>query len=351
MKVKFLLISFFFICFSSLFAQKEFAFRDSLVAPGTTAHYLLPISAGTDSTFIPISIFHGSEEGPVLGITAGVHGYEYPPIMAGQALIKEIDPAELKGTVILVQIANVESFLGRSPFVNPLDGKNLNRVFPGNKEGSLTERIAHVITTEVISRSDFFLDMHGGDASEDLKPYVAYYQNDFKPEASSQGMNMALSMGFDHIIKFKSTGKDYMKEDQPSLYCSAEAFKRGIPSIDIECGKLGRAEPLLIQKITQSVLHLLAHLGMTEEASPPIKPHIIVEERTSLSSPHTGIFYSEKRSGLFVSKGMEIGYITDFFGKTLEKVIAPESGVILYMLGTPPVNTGETLVVIGKVNP
>ncbi|MEL6191346.1 MAG: succinylglutamate desuccinylase/aspartoacylase family protein [Bacteroidota bacterium] len=310
---------------------------------------MVPITHGSDSTFIPISIFHGSKEGPVLGITAGVHGYEYPPIMASQELIHQIDPTKLAGTIILVQIANLESFLGRSPFVNPKDGINLNRAFPGDPEGSLTFRIADFISTEVISKCDFFLDMHGGDASEDLMSYIAYYQHDEMEEISKQGRDLAMNMGFDHVVIFQTTEKDYMKEGYPSLYCSAEAFKQGIPSVDIECGKLGEADKDLSLNISQAVRSMLARLEMYEgEVLTPAKSFICTD-RFYQSSKYSGIFYPLKESGDYIAKGMKLGYITDFFGNTLEEVFAENSGVILYMIGTPPINEGETLVAIGKM--
>lgn len=341
----------FYLLFMSFlsYSQNTFPFYQKTCEPGTINHLMIPISDGTDSTFIPISIFQGSKEGPVLGITAGVHGYEYPPIMAAQELVHEIDPQILTGTVILVQIANLESFLGRSPFVNPKDGKNLNRVFPGDPNGSLTDRIAAFISEEVISKCDLFLDMHAGDSPEDLMPYIAYYQHDDFPDISEKGRDMAMNMGFDHVIVFQTTGKDYMKEGMPSLYCSAQAFKIGIPSVDIECGKLGMAEEELSHKVTMGVMSLLAYLGMQEgEVLRPSKA-FICKERFYQSSPTQGIFYPLKKSGDFVAKGMQLGYITDFFGNTLTKIFAEQSGLILYILGTPPVKEGETLVSIGKL--
>ena len=142
-----------------LFAQRGFVFQDQPVAPGTRTTFQLKVRHGSDSTLVPISVFHGSQPGPVLGITAGVHGYEYAPILASQRVVQRIDPKQLSGTIVLVHIANIPAFLGRSPYVNPQDGKNLNRVFPGQEEGSITERIAFLITQQVIARADYFLDM------------------------------------------------------------------------------------------------------------------------------------------------------------------------------------------------
>jgi predicted deacylase len=330
--------------------QRAFEFNKEAIEPGTMKHFLIPIADDQHQTQLPVTVFHGQHIGPVLGITAGVHGYEYAPIMAGQELIRSIDPQQLSGTVILVQIANLESFLGRSPYVNPLDKKNLNRSFPGNAEGTVTERLADFITQQVIPRCNFFLDMHSGDAPEDLMPYSAYYQHHKFPTISHQAKLMAQSMGFDHIVVFKTTEKDYMKENQPSLYCSAQAFKMGIPSADIECGKLGLVEPDLINKIVSAVQSLLKHLRMSDGVIELNTDALLIADRSYISSDQSGVFYPLKSSGDYITKGTKIGYITDFFNRPLDEIYAPNDGIILYMLGTPPVNKGETLVTIGRVD-
>lgn len=344
-------LSFFAIILSlALSAQTSFEFHGKKIPAGSKAHMSIEISEGEKETIIPITIFHGKEVGPVLGITAGVHGYEYAPILAGQKLINRINPEELKGTIILVQIANVASFLGRSPYLNPLDRKNLNRTFPGSAAGSITERIANYISEKVIARCDYFMDMHSGDAPEDLMPYTAYYHNDDKEEISEKGRQMAMHMGFDHVIMFNSTAKDYMEAGNPSLYCSAEAFKRGIPAIDIECGKLGIIEEDLVEKIADGVISLAKELDMIAGESLPSEGTVFIKNRTSISSPHTGFFYPLKSSGDYITKGMKIGYITNFFNRKLEDVYAKDSGIILYMLGTPPVNKGESLLSLGLLD-
>lgn len=338
-----------FITSSTLCGQDAFEFNGKFVAPGTKEHFTIEISSPEHQTIIPITVFHGTKKGPVLGITAGVHGYEYAPILAGQQLIKDIDPKSLSGTVLLVQVANVESFSGRSPYLNPLDRKNLNRAFPGDSIGSITERIAHYLTEQIISRSSFFVDMHSGDAPEDLRPYTAYYHSDNKKDISNVGRQMAANMGFDHVIMFDATSSDYLKDEFPSLYCSAEAFKRGIPAMDIECGRLGIIEDQLVEKIVRGLHSLLQHIEMTEGASISTPGTIFIKNRSYISSSQTGIFYPLKSGGDYVQQGMKLGYITDFFGQVIEEVYAESSGIILYILGTPPVNKGETLVAIGAV--
>ena len=352
MKINFyVILIYFFQITSGLFCQTPLTFEEYSIDPGSKQHITIPISDDQgNETIIPITIFHGIKDGPILGITAGVHGYEYAPILASQELIQRINPSALTGTIILIQIANVSSFLGRSPYTSPIDNKNLNRVFPGDPEGSMTERIADVISTKVIDRSDYFVDMHSGDAPEDLMAYIAYYQHDDFKEISEKGRQMAMHMGFDHVVVFKTTEKDYMQMEHPSLYCSAQAFKQGIPSVDVECGRLGIIEKEYVDKIVEGVEGLLSHLKMLNGEATATHKMVFIEERIYQSSLHTGFFYPVKSSGDYVIKGMKIGSITDFFGKTLQEVQAESSGIILYMLGTPPVNEGETVVNIGIVH-
>lgn len=328
----------------TLQGQTPFVFANESISPGTKATFRLPITDGTDSTFIPISVFHGRQDGPVLGITAGVHGYEYPPIIAAQHIAQELDPAGMSGTVILVQIANIPSFLGRSPFSNPMDGKNLNRSFPGAAAGSITERIAPTITEQVITRSDYFIDMHGGDAPEDLRPYSAYYTSTAFPEASEKGKAMAKSMGFDHVVIF-NIPEERVKER--SLYCSQEAFHRQIPAVDIECGRLGIAGEYEITRIRDAIFSVLRHLEILEGNPIEVPGQLMVPVRKTFKSPQTGVFYPLKKGGDYVAKGMKVGYINDFFGNHLEDIFAITDGIIMYMIGTPPVQKGETLISIG----
>ncbi|WP_298317555.1 succinylglutamate desuccinylase/aspartoacylase family protein [uncultured Aquimarina sp.] len=326
-------------------AQKPFIFQNKSVTPGNKHHFKIPVISKKDSTFIPVTIFHGSKSGPVLGITAGIHGYEYPPILAAQQLNQKIDPKQLSGTIILIQIANIPAFLGRSPFLNPLDNKNLNRSFPGAPTGSITELIAHIITTEVIAKSDFFVDMHAGDAPEDLRSYNAWYQSKALPEVSKKGREMALAMGFDYSIIF-NIPKERLKE--PSLYCSQEAFHRKIPSVDIECGSLGIPSKAKTDRIVNGMFSLFEHLQMLDIStkSTKTKPTIIAK-RFTIKSKSTGLFYTTKKAGDLIKKGESVGYITDFFGNTLENIQTPQSGMILYMIGTPPINKNDTIMNIG----
>jgi predicted deacylase len=157
-------------------AAQPFAIAGETITPGTRADLRINVPEGSDgATFIPVTVIHGRQAGKVLAMVAGVHGFEFAPILAAERLAEAVDPATLSGTLVIVRIANIPGFEARSPFVNPVDRKNLNRVFPGNPQGTQTERIADHIAREVVARSDFLMDVHSGDGAEFLEAFVGAY--------------------------------------------------------------------------------------------------------------------------------------------------------------------------------
>ena len=117
----------------------DFTVGEITVPRGERASGFITVPKGTDDgTTIPVTIVHGASDGPVLALIAGIHGYEYPPITALQAMRAQLDPAAVSGTVILVHIANMPAFLGRTIYYSPGDGKNLNRMFPGDPDGTIS---------------------------------------------------------------------------------------------------------------------------------------------------------------------------------------------------------------------
>src|SRR5271155_3074074 len=164
-------------------------------APGQMSSGVIDLGEAT----IPVTVFNGAQPGPVLALIAGNHGYEYPPILALQKLRGEIAPDRLSGEVVMVHVANMPSFLGRTVYFSPVDGKNLNRVYPGKIDGTVSERIAHAITTQVIEKADYVLDLHCGDANESLRPYV--YQTVTRDKKMDDAIaRLVLAFGIDHIV-------------------------------------------------------------------------------------------------------------------------------------------------------
>jgi len=313
--------------------------------PGTTASGSLTVPDGADAgTTIPVSVVHGARRGPVLALTAGVHGMEYAPILALQRLRAALDPAALAGTVIMVHVANMPSFLGRTIYHSPVDGKNLNRVFPGRPDGTVSERIADVLTREVIARATHVVDLHCGDGNEDLRPY-SYWITTGAPEVADAGRSLALAFGLDHIVVDRGRPTD----PDASVYLSNTGITRGKPALTIESGGMGRTDEASIARIERGVAGLLRHLGMRSEGPGPVERPIWIDRGEVLRAGATGLFSAAVDPGHTVAEGTIIGHITDFHGRTLETIRAPFAGEILYVIGTPPISEGEPVAFVGQV--
>jgi predicted deacylase len=331
--------------------QTAFQVGPLKVPPGQMRSGFLPVPAGKDAgERIPISVFNGSAPGPVLALVAGNHGYEYPPILASQRLISSIDPARLKGKVIVVHVANMPSFLKRTVYYSPVDGKNLNRVYPGSLDGTVSYRIAYVITKEVIDRADYLVDLHCGDGNESLRPY-SYWMPIGNPKVDEPARQMVLAFGLPNIVIDRSRPKDAAASE----YCSNTGTTRGKPSITIESGGMGVADnEEEIARIEAGVLNLMRHLGMLEgRAQMPAKvtwydPSEVLRFPENLPDK-AGLFFPKVQKAQMVEKGALLGHVTDFFGKKIYEVRAPFAGEVLYVIGTPPVSAGEPLAFVAAI--
>jgi uncharacterized protein len=317
-------------------------------APGTLASgaIAVPGPGGAEGTTVPFTIAHGTRPGPVLALAAGVHGQEYAPILALQRIRASLDPQRLAGTVIMIHVANMPSYLGRTIYYSPVDGKNLNRVFPGKADGTLSERIAHAITREIIERATHVVDLHCGDGNESLRPYT-YWITTGRPEVAEAGKQMALAFGLDHIIVDRGRPTD----PAASVYLTNTGITRGKPGLTIESGALARTDEESIARIERGVAGLLRHLRMRPDGPDPVANPVWIERSQVLTSSTTGIFYPLVERGFTVAEGTPIGYITDFLGKRIEDVKAPFAGEVLYVLGTPAISKGEPLAFVGQVKP
>jgi predicted deacylase len=305
----------------------------------------LEVPAGVDEgTRIPLTVVHGARAGPVLALIAGTHGYEYPPITALQRIRRDIAPADLSGTVILVHVANLPSFLGRTIYYSPVDGKNLNRAYPGKPDGTVSERIAHAITTEVIERADYVVDLHGGDGNEALRPYL-YMPVTGEVELDTAVRGMAVAFGIDHIV----VDEGRLADPNRSVYTDQTALTRGIPAITTETGQLGSNEEHWIAMAERGVWNLLRHLDMVS-GEPFIEEAIVwLGDYQVIPSPATGVFQPSVREGYAVAEGGLLGKLVDLFGDPISEIRAPFSGIVNYVLGTPPVSEGEPLVMVSRI--
>ncbi|MGH9841122.1 MAG: succinylglutamate desuccinylase/aspartoacylase family protein [Blastocatellia bacterium] len=314
--------------------------------PGEKASGMIQVPAGKDeATQIPVSVIHGAKPGPVLALVAGNHGYEYTPIIALQRLLPRLDPKQMAGTVIMIHVANMPSFLKRTIYYSPVDGKNLNRVYPGKTDGTISERIAWQITKEAIERADYVMDLHCGDGNEALGYYTYWDTKAGGADVVERSKQMALAFGFDHIVMDSERPSDPAK----SLYCSTTATTRGKPAITIESGGLGATDHESVARVERGVMNVMRHLKMIAGKPQMVETPLFIDQNAVLRSEATGIFYPLVERNRSVAKGTLLGYVTDFFGKRIFDLRAPFSGTVLYIIATPPTSQGEPLAMIGHI--
>lgn len=326
-------------------AQPSFRVGTAEAAPGRTAVGVLPVAAGVDAALeIPVAVVHGARPGPVLALVAGAHGTEYASVVALVRLIGRLDAAQVSGTVVIVPLINIPSFEQMVPHLNPIDGKNMNRMYPGRADGTQTDRASLAITTAVVERADHLIDYHGGDLDESLRPYTYWTRTGQAPQdAASKAM--ALAFGLDHIV----ISTDRPKDPAASRFLENTATTRGKPSITVEAGHAGTVEPEDVALLVDGTLSVMRHLKMLPGEPAPVAHPVWLERLETVTAPAGGLFHRTVERGSYVERGGQVGYVTDFVGRRTAELTSPAAGVVLYVRAVPSLTEGTTVASIGVV--
>lgn len=288
---------------------------------------------------MPVTLINGEKDGKTILITAGVHGAEYPGIQTVVELAREIDPKDIKGNIIFIHVVNVQAFEKKVSAIVPADGKNINRVFPGKKDGTLAEQIAHFITNECQEQSDFYIDLHGGDLYEQATDFV-YYPGFGSEDVLNYSKEIASRLNVAYMVKSGA---------KTGAYNSAAI--NGTPSLLIESGGRGAWSQAEVYKYKNNIKILLNSLnvytnnGSKEESSQPKD----ITRAIYLESDISGFWYPEVEAGEVIEKGQFLGVIKDFFGEVINRYYAEIDGVVLYMTVTLSVENSEPLIAYGEI--
>ena len=290
---------------------------------------------------VPVVELTGSQDGPLLTVIAGVHGCEYVPMAAVRRWTRDLEQREFSGRIRAVPILNVTAFRARSPFVVPEDGKNLNRCFPGNPDGTLADRLAYAAFTELITGSDAVIDAHCGDMVEALEPFTLYEAG--SAEATARDMAMAYGLGY--VIR-QERGPDRAVGGTSS----GAAAEAGIPAITAEVGGCGLVEAWAVDTHERGLNAVLTQLGMTTGGE------ITGAETTVLSRfiwprcQRAGFWDAAVSAGEKVSEGQVLGTVSSLDGSELyETITAPAAGVIIFLTTSPAVADDGLLLGLGAV--
>ncbi len=287
---------------------------------------------------LPVVVIHGAQEGPTLCLTAGVHATEYASIDALLRLLNEIDPRELKGTILAVPIVNLHMFAARRPFVSPLDGVNLNKIAPGG-DGSITERVARVLFDEIITKAQFHIDLHAGDFGEMLLAFAAY---SLTGDSQRDRQGEALSRIFTpRVFCLARTGTTL--PPSPGFVAHAAAH-HGVVSILAESGGNGALEESDVRAHLDGIRNVMRYLKMIGGDPVIHGPQLLATDWHNTRATRAGLLRLKVAVGDEVIAGQEVAEVCDLFGRTVEIVRAARPGLAMLVWAHKAVNTGDPIV-------
>lgn len=305
-------------------------------APGTKTAGMIEIAIQGKPYTFPIFLINGTADGPTLVVTAGIHGAEYASIAAALDLGQHLQPDILHGRVIIVPVVNVPAFQARAIYVCPLDGINLNRVFPGKADGGATEQIADWVFQNVIKQADYYVDLHGGDLIEALVPFTIYPQTG-NARVDDAALGLAKAFGIRYLVRSNAVSGSTI----------AAAAHAGIPAILTESGAQGLWSPEAVALHTNGLDRLMRHLGMLTDTPLEPAPFTVIENFVWLRSEHTGFWYPNTAVDQIVQPGQDLGRVTDYQGNVLQTAQATVQGRILFLVSSLAINQGDPLCAIG----
>ncbi len=291
--------------------------------PGTPLHF-------------PVTILTGELDGPVTLVQAGLHNAEYPGIQAALELRDEIDPKELRGTLVIIPLLNRSGFENRTFSYVYEDGKNINRCFPGDPNGSETDKLCFFLENELYKDLDYMIDLHSGDAYEELNDFV-YCQGNAPDEVKEKSMEMAKTTSLPFVIASQSgTGGAYNR-----------AGTIGVPGILIERGFGGRWSPKQVNEDKEDVLNVLKMTGnlegKTKAGEQPVYSDVVYE-----TTDRAGLWYPAYRVGDVFEKDALLGEVRSLDGELLKSVTAEKDGFVLYQTTSLNVLEGDPLIAYVK---
>ena len=348
--------------------------------PGTTQRHRvkLPGAALANDEPRPVISVAGTKPGPLLFVNAGVHGGEYPAVAAVIRLGQALDPKKISGTLILMPVLNLPAFRARTPFVCPIDNVNPNRVFPGDPRGSYSEQMTHALINEFVVHADAYIDLHGGDIPEALVPFLicrseAGLADSKARDVAARSKAIAMAFGLPYVL---TVSKPVQPAKGSSSY--AAAAEKGVPSILAEAGGVGQLQENAVEMLVEGVINVLRHLGMLavprsqipssksqrnseSQAKKTARRAVTTAKRSAADTAAStvltkfewvytksaGMWYQKVVAGDIVKEGEQIGTVRDLFGDTLEKVISPVNGVVLFLTINPSVLENGLLMGIG----
>ncbi|HEY9117870.1 MAG TPA: succinylglutamate desuccinylase/aspartoacylase family protein [Roseivirga sp.] len=278
---------------------------------------------------LKITVARALEDGPTLLLSGGLHGDEINGTEIVRRIIEKDQHKPKVGTVICIPIINMFGFINFSRYVP--DGKDVNRSFPGNKNGSLASRVAHYLTNNIIPKIDVGLDFHTGGADRTNYPQIRCVMKEER--------NKAIAEAFEPPFILNSPFRP------KSLRQTAARMGKHI--LVFEGGESARFDEQAIQVGINGALRVMKHLGMRERAPDAMQKTKIINHSSWVRAKYSGIFLAQVKSGDLIEKNQVIGYVAEPFGSFKHKIKSPATGYIIGLNNNPIVHQGDALMHIG----
>ena len=304
-----------------------------VIAPGESRDVKLAVCVSYSSMTvkIPIHICRAVEEGPVVFVTAALHGDEINGTGAIRELIQDEDFQLLRGSVILVPVLNLLAFDRHSRYLP--DRRDLNRSFPGSATGSLAGRMARIIFDEIVSRSDYGIDLHTASVRRTNYPNVRGDMTN--PEVR----RLAEAFGSEVIMNGKGPAGAFRRE----------ACTSGCPTIIMEGGEVWKVEPSIVETAARGVRNVLRDLEMLEGELESPDYQVVVDKSTWVRAERGGFLRFHVKPGDIIGKDQAIATNTTLLGREHSMLYAPFDAVVIGMTTLPAISPGEPICNLGML--
>ena len=309
--------------------RTQFSIGGVNIDPGTRRTVEIAVAGLYDRSQLHMSVHvvHGRSDGPVLFVSAVVHGDELNGVEIIRRLLRMKLLKSLRGTLLAVPVVNTFGFITSSRYLP--DRRDLNRFFPGSSKGSLTSRQAATFMEEIVDRSTHGIDLHTGSGNRCNLPQIRASLEDTRTRD--------MAMAFGAPVVMNSNLRDGSLRQA--------ALERGIPMLLYEAGQAMRFEDIPIRAGLRGVVSVMRHLGMLPPAKRPVKVilPVISEHSTWARAGASGIYLHRAELGEIIRKDRVLGMVTDPFGEVETPTTAPLDGIIIGRLESPLVHTGDAV--------
>ena len=305
------------------------------IAPGEQQSISLPLPAlySQSPVSMPVHVVNGRRPGPVLFVSAAIHGDEINGVEIIRRLLNNDLFEQLKGALIAVPIVNVYGFVTQSRYLP--DRRDLNRSFPGSEQGSMAARLAYTFMQEVVTQCSHGIDLHTGSVGRENLPQI-------RAKVINNVATEQMARAFATPVILNAELRDGSLREAVAAH--------DIPVLLYEAGEALRFDEVAIRAGVTGVINVMRHLGMLareKPQQPPAEP-LIARSSRWIRTPQSGILRAIAPLGSQVERGDVIGWVADPFGKREEEILATDPGIIIGKTNLPLVHEGEALFHIAR---